>query len=249
MGDESSVNSLYFLAYVFQRRTAISHSKYDASHKMLCALRLVAPSGDQLSNDRHKPASNESAVTGNLGLNNEEVKDSKQGGHQMNDDKKRFDGHDANRDPISGEPGAHPVGTGIGAAGAGTIGTVVGGIVGGPVGAVVGSVVGSVAGGLVGKGAAEKANPTVEDEYWRNNYSARPYIEQGRQYEDYQPAYRTGYEGYSLYSDSSKSYDEVESQLQSNYEKNHGGKGLHWEKAKFATRDAWQRAENESLKR
>ena len=70
----------------------------------------------------------------------------------MNNDKNPENEHDANRDPISGEAGAHPVGTGIGAAGAGTIG------------AVVGSVIGSVAGGLAGKGAAEKADPTVEDE-------------------------------------------------------------------------------------
>ena len=50
----------------------------------------------------------------------------------MNSDKNPENEHDTNRDPISGEPGAHPVGTGIGAAGAGTIGTVVGGVIGGP---------------------------------------------------------------------------------------------------------------------
>lgn len=166
----------------------------------------------------------------------------------MNDDKKPFDQHDANRDPLSGQPGAHPVGTGIGAAGAGTIGAVVGGVVAGPIGAVVGSVIGSVAGGLAGKSAAEKVNPTIEDEYWRNNYVTQPYMEPGRQYEDYQPAYRTGYEGYNRYSESGKSYEEVEPELQSDYEKSHSGMGLNWEKAKHATRDAWQRAENQSIK-
>jgi uncharacterized protein (TIGR02271 family) len=166
----------------------------------------------------------------------------------MNDDKKPFDQHDANRDPISGQPGAHPVGTGVGAAGAGAIGAVVGGVVGGPIGAVVGSAVGAVAGGLVGKGAAEQVNPTVEDEYWRNNYAAQPYIEPGRQYEHYQSAYRTGYEGYNRYSNTGKSYNEVEPELQTEYEKTHSGMGLNWEKAKHATRDAWQRAENESIK-
>ena len=110
----------------------------------------------------------------------------------MNDDKKPVDEHDANRDPISGQSGAHPVGTGIGAAGAGTIGAIVGGVIGGPIGAVVGSAIGSVAGGLVGKNAAENVNPTVEDEYWQNNYASRPYVEKGQNYEDYQPAYRTG---------------------------------------------------------
>ena len=166
----------------------------------------------------------------------------------MNDDKKPVDEHDANRDPISGQSGAHPVGTGIGAAGAGTIGAIVGGVIGGPIGAVVGSAIGSVAGGLVGKNAAEKANPTVEDEYWQNNYASRPYVEKGQNYEDYQPAYRTGYEAYNQHSDSGKSYEEVEPELQSNYEKTYAGTGLGWDKAKDATRDAWQRAESESLK-
>jgi hypothetical protein len=70
---------------------------------------------------------------------------------------------DTNPDPITGQPGAHPLGTGVGAAGVGSVATVVGAAVGGPVGAVVGAVVGSVAGGLVGKGTAESLNPSSED--------------------------------------------------------------------------------------
>lgn len=169
----------------------------------------------------------------------------------MTDDKKLREHHDhnqqtpdANPDPITGQPGAHPVGTGIGAAGAGAVGAVVGGIVGGPIGAAVGTVIGAVAGGLAGKSAAERVNPTVEDEYWRSNYASRPYIEKDRQYEDYQPAYQTGYEGYRRYGDAGKTYDEVEPDLRSDYEQHHGGAGLAWDKAKHATRDAWERLEN-----
>ncbi|MBD0341003.1 MAG: hypothetical protein ICV61_08960, partial [Microcoleus sp. Co-bin12] len=55
----------------------------------------------------------------------------------MSDDKKTVHEPDANLDPISGEKGAHPVGTGIGAASAGATGAAIGGAVGGPVGAVV----------------------------------------------------------------------------------------------------------------
>lgn len=165
----------------------------------------------------------------------------------MNEEKKPLDSNDANRDPITGEPGAHPVGTGVGAAGAGTIGAVIGGVVGGPVGAVVGSAVGAVVGGLAGKSAAEKINPTVEDEYWRENYAQRPYVEPEHQYEDYQPAYRTGYEAYERHSATGKTYDEVEPELQAEYEKNRPSTGLGWEKAKNATRDAWHKAE-QSLK-
>ena len=68
----------------------------------------------------------------------------------------------ANRDPLSGEVGSHPVGVGIGAAA---------GVVAGPLGMAVGALVGAVAGGLAGKGVAEAIDPTAEDAYWRANYA------------------------------------------------------------------------------
>jgi uncharacterized protein (TIGR02271 family) len=165
----------------------------------------------------------------------------------MNHENQNTEHHDANRDPISGEPGAHPVGTGIGAAGAGAVGAAIGGVVGGPVGAVVGSVIGSVAGGLIGKGAAESVNPTEEDEYWKNNYNSRPYVEPSHNYDTYQPAYRTGYEGFTRHADTDKSFEEVEPELRSDYEKNYGATGLPWDKAKEATRDAWVKLYEERL--
>src|SRR3954454_3674465 len=97
---------------------------------------------------------------------------------------------DENRDPLSGEPGAHPVGTGLGAAGAGAATGALGGAVGGPVGAAVGAVVGAVAGGLAGKGIAESIDPTAEDAYWRDNHSSRPYFDKTHSYDDYRPAYQ-----------------------------------------------------------
>ena len=158
-------------------------------------------------------------------------------------DKQPINSPDSNPDPITGQPGAHPVGTGAGAAGAGAAGLAIGGLVGGPVGAVIGAVIGAVGGGLAGSQVAEAVDPTVEDEYWRNNHAAQPYVEKGRQYEDYQPAYRTGYESYARHAESKKTYEEVEPELKSEYEKNYGKTGLAWEQAKPATRDAWNRAD------
>ncbi|NJO40224.1 MAG: glycine zipper family protein [Cyanobacteria bacterium CRU_2_1] len=151
-----------------------------------------------------------------------------------------------NRDPFTGETGAHPVGTGIGAAAAGALGTAIGAVAG-PVGAVVGATIGSVIGGLVGKGAAEAINPTVEDAYWRNNYLSRPYVHTGRVYEDYQPAYRTGYEGYTRYQGQGKTYDELEPELKRDYETQYPRANMQWDDAKYATRDAWNRAGNNAL--
>src|SRR6185312_13744875 len=123
---------------------------------------------------------------------------------------------DANRDPLSGAPGAHPVGVGAGAATAGATGAAVGAVVGGPAGAVVGAAVGAVAGGLAGKGTAEAVNPTVEDAYWRDNYKTRPYIS-GEAYDVYQPAYRHGWESRERYE--GKDFDAVEPDLKRDWEK------------------------------
>jgi hypothetical protein len=147
---------------------------------------------------------------------------------------------DENRDPISGARGAHPVGTGLGAAAGGAATGAAIGSVAGPIGTVAGIAAGAIVGGLVGKGVAEHVNPTVEHEYWRENYRHEPYYTQGRNFEDYEGAYRTGYEGYARYGD--RTWDEVETDLRSEYEtKNRGTSELTWDEARPATRAAWER--------
>ncbi|MEO8201540.1 MAG: hypothetical protein ABI679_13515 [Gemmatimonadota bacterium] len=156
------------------------------------------------------------------------------------DRKRRGDDLDANRDPLTGAPGAHPVGTGLGAAGGAAAGAAVGGI-GGPVGAVVGGVIGAVAGGLAGKGAAEVVNPTAEEAYWRENYARRPYVSEGTTYEEYAPAYRYGWESRGHFIGSK--FDDVENELGREWDRVKGGSRLGWDKARHAARDAWDRIE------
>lgn len=147
-----------------------------------------------------------------------------------------------NPDPITGEPGAHPVGTGLGAAAAGAAATAIGATAG-PVGAVVGAVVGSVIGGLVGKSAAEATNPTSREEaYWREAYSNRSYARSDRSYEAYQLAYQVGYEGYVAHADQRMTYPEIEPELQRQYEAQNDGRSVAWNEARYAVKDAWERA-------
>ena len=101
---------------------------------------------------------------------------------------------DDNPDPITGAPGAHPVGTGLGAAAGGVIAGAAAGTVAGPVGAVAGAAVGAIVGGLAGKGVAEGVNPSDEDAYWRANFEREPYYLAGYGFDDYAPAYRLGYD-------------------------------------------------------
>lgn len=154
---------------------------------------------------------------------------------------KHVDQHEANLDPLSGTPGAHPVGAGVGAAGGGVTGAAIGAVVGGPVGAMVGAAVGGIVGGLAGKGVAEAVNPTVESVYWRETYASRPYVTKGAAYSQYEPAYRYGWEsrGRNL----GKRFDEVETTLEHGWDKAKGDSKLAWSHAKEATRDAWHRVE------
>ncbi len=119
----------------------------------------------------------------------------------------RIDHRDDNLDPITGEPGAHPVGAGIGAAGGATAGAAVGAF-GGPVVSVLGAVVGGIVGGLTGKGFAEGLDPTAEDAYWRAEHKNQDYAG-GRSYDDFAPAYRVGYSGYRP----DARFDEAEAEL------------------------------------
>jgi len=147
---------------------------------------------------------------------------------------------DINRDPISGEPGAHPVGVGTGATGGGIAGAVIGGAIGGPIGAGVGALVGVVSGGIAGKSAAEAINPTAEHEFWRKEYRNRPYFTHGTPYEQYGPAFQLGWESYTIHE--GKAFEDIEPELGRDWENRRGQSKLSWNHSKDAARDAWQRA-------
>ena len=147
---------------------------------------------------------------------------------------------DLNRDPITGEPGSHPVGTGLGAAGGAAAGAAIGSAVG-PVGTLIGGAIGAVAGGLAGKGIAEQVDPTAEDKYWQENHSREVYYDRESTYDDYRPAYQAGYTGYAARA--GRSFEEVEPELQNSWDKVKGQSRLSWDKAKQASRAAWDRLE------
>ncbi len=144
-----------------------------------------------------------------------------------------------NRDPVTGEPGSHPVGTGMGTAGGAAAGSAIGAAVGGPVGAVAGAIIGGVAGAYGGRGVAEAVNPTVEEAYWRENHAAQSYAKTEYDYEHYAPAYRVGYEAVGKYP--GKSFDELEDDLALDYEKAHPGSALPWDHVRPATKAAWDK--------
>lgn len=146
---------------------------------------------------------------------------------------------DRNPDPITDAPGAHPVGVGIGAAVGGAAAGAAAGAVGGPVGVVAGAAIGAVAGGYAGKAAAEAIDPTVESAYWRENYSKRPYYDPDMDYDDYEPAYRYGWESRVRYPE--QRFEDIEPDLEAGWPDVQPTSQLGWSKARHATRDAWDR--------
>jgi hypothetical protein len=80
---------------------------------------------------------------------------------------------------------------------------------------------------------------TTEEDYWRTNYSNRPYIGQNRDFDYWKPAYRYGYESANRHH--GRKWDEVESDLRTGWDKyEHRGMST-WEQIKDAVRDGWNR--------
>lgn len=149
-------------------------------------------------------------------------------------------------DPVTQEPGFHPVGTAVGAAAGSVTGAVIGSAAGGPTGGIIGAAVGGVAGGLTGKAAAEAANPTAEDAYWQEEYANRPYFDEAVAYNKISPAYRVGYTGYWRLGGNGRSFEQAEEELRQEYERSGTPSDLTWEEVRPAARDAWRRMERRS---
>ncbi len=150
-----------------------------------------------------------------------------------------------NEDPVTGQAGFHPIGSGLGAAiGAAGIGAAAGTIAG-PVGTVVGAIVGGVMGGMAGKSAAESVNPTVETAYWQEHYTTRPYYRDGQSFDYYRPAYQIGWESYDAQTDAT--WEQREPKVKKKWEdigrwENEGGApSMTWEEASQIARDSYER--------
>lgn len=153
----------------------------------------------------------------------------------------------ANRDHLTGVPGAHPVGVTLGAAGGAAGGAAVGAVLGGPVGAAVGAIAGAIGGGLAGKGYAEIIHPTAEHAYWRHHFRHRPYYVAGTDYEDYAHAYECGWQAYLHHGAAGKSFEEHEPELLHDWQQRAVNSRLTWEHARPAAYEAWMRMKIASI--
>ncbi len=113
--------------------------------------------------------------------------------------------------------------------------------------------------GVGGLAAGEDLDPVAEGDYWREQFTGRPYFDASASYEDYEPGYRLGWEAAADPANAGTAFEEVEPDLRTRWERGdtdggdarRGTVAMTWEEMREAARDAWERirrgVEEESL--
>ena len=130
----------------------------------------------------------------------------------------------------------HSIGEGTGA-GAGAIAGAAIGSAAGPVGTLVGAVAGAIGGAKAGGAIAEAVNPTTYNDHFQRTYESSNYYVADRDWNDYEPAYKYGYDTYGQYR--GQRFEDVEGDLERNWEATKANSRLAWNDAKGAVRDGW----------
>jgi len=95
-------------------------------------------------------------------------------------------------------------------------------------------------------GPGPRLLPSAEDEYWAMVHGNQPFARPDLRFDDYLPAYRTGYLGATRYARLQRSFDEVEPSLAAEYARTKGNSALVWEQARLPARAAWDRIAGKS---
>ena len=152
-----------------------------------------------------------------------------------------------NPDPLTDQPGSHPVETGIGAILGGVASGLAVGAVAGPVGAVIGAIAGgAAAGGLAGKGVGELIDPTTEDNWLREYHETSSKTVTGKTAKTYtaddiRPAYKYGMASATAPSYAGKRFEDVETDLRSRYESDKTLASRPYSEVRGAVKDAYDR--------
>ena len=99
---------------------------------------------------------------------------------------------------------------------------------------------GAGAAAALGKSEPRKVDPVIEEAHWREHFASEPYFDASYAFEDYLPAWRTGWEGVGKYG--GRTFEDAERDLQSDFHWNRGQSRLLWDQAKPAVKAAFERA-------
>ena len=80
--------------------------------------------------------------------------------------------------------------------------------------------------------------PEAEAAYWRERHGKQPYAKAGS-YEQFEHAYKTGYNSYLKHS--GKKFEDIESEVAKDYEQAKPGSALPWDTVRPAASSVWDR--------
>jgi uncharacterized protein YcfJ len=150
---------------------------------------------------------------------------------------------DSNPDPVTGEPGFHPIGNVVGGIPGATVGAAIG-AAGGPIGIVIGAAIGGLLGGAAGDSVAEMLNPSEVDTYWEKEYRNHSFGK-GKNYSDVRDPIHFGTRERLRYGVEADDWEDVESDLRVKWEKTKNYAGRRWEDVRDATRAGYVKASDE----
>ena len=134
----------------------------------------------------------------------------------------------------------HSIGAGTAAVGGAIAGAAIGSL-GGPIGTVIGAVAGAVGVAKAGDALSEAVNPSEYQEYFEGRYRNAEYYSTGRNWDDYEPAYRYGYGTYGQYR--GQRFEDIEPTLERDWDRAKAESRLTWSEARGAVRDGWYHIE------
>ena len=88
-----------------------------------------------------------------------------------------------------------------------------------------------------GSSIADAIDPDDYAAYWRERFTAQPMFLADFLWDDYEPAYRLGYDTWSSYA--SRDDERANVELERRWEDARGRSRLEWVEARYAVHDAW----------
>ena len=91
-------------------------------------------------------------------------------------------------------------------------------------------------------GSTPHAWDANETTYWRGQFEREPYFQKDMAWDDYEPAYRFGYDWHERHR--GRKFADMESDMSSKWDSMKMKSRLKWEHAKHAVHAAWERMEH-----
>jgi hypothetical protein len=148
---------------------------------------------------------------------------------------------------VSGEPDSNLSAVGGGGIAGAAAGAAIGTAVGGPLGGALGAAAGAIGGAVAADQIQDELDPKIEEAYWKEHHTERPYYKHGENYEEvYLPAYRFGWESAIHNQFADRDFEEIEPELRNRWIEE-CGEPREWDSVREICRDGFNRIRERRL--